>query len=50
MLKGKRTYITIVLAAAVNLARVSGVDIDPEVESAITVLLLAVAAYFRSEA
>ena len=50
MLKGKRTYITIILAAVVNVAREAGVDVDPQIESAITVLLLAAAAYFRSEA
>ena len=50
MLKGKRTYISLAFAALANMAREAGVDISVEVESAAVVLLLALAAYFRSDA
>ena len=50
MLKGYRTYISILLVALVNMAREAGIEITPEIESAATVLLLGAAAYFRAKA
>lgn len=50
LLKGQRTYIALFVLAVINLVRISGFNISPEIESAVTTLLIAFAAYFRAKA
>jgi len=49
MLKGYRTYLSILLAGVAELAPAVNI-LDTEVNQAVVVILLALAAYFRKQA